>query len=234
MRASEKCSSTTFMEVDIRYRIACFFLQPCDPELNFKDQKYKIWISRNCKSYRKMLPITFMQVDIRHHCECFSLWSEFSRTNFSIGNFDRYRLKNANYCHLIGSQTFAIVWQMLYIMTLTYIFNVAKFEMWIFGKRRELEKMLKYNFYKGRYFPSNGTIVIVVVHNLDFHFQGQTFSCYAFAIKKCSGSGCPRQICLDSYGPRRGVALVILLHYWYRWLLFCILMTRQACSRRIW
>ena len=30
-------------------------------------------------------------------------------------------------------------------------------------------------------------------------------------LKKDAGSGCPRQICLDSHVPRRGVALVIPL-----------------------
>ena len=43
--------------------------------------------------------------------------------------------------------------------------------------------------------------------DLYLQFQGQTFSCYA-VIKKCSGSGCSRQICLDSHGPRREVAPV--------------------------
>ena len=45
--------------------------------------------------------------------------------------------------------------------------------------------MVKYDFYRGLYLPSNRTIVNVVLHDLDLHFQCQTFSCYALAIKKC-------------------------------------------------
>ena len=44
--------------------------------------------------------------------------------------------------------------------------------------------MRKYDFYRGRYLPSNGTIVIGVLPDLDLHFQGQTFCCYAFKKKK--------------------------------------------------
>ena len=40
----------------------------------------------------------------------------------------------------------------------------------------------------------------IVLHNLDLHFQGQIFSCYAFAIN-CVGSEFPRQIFLHSHGP---------------------------------
>ena len=44
--------------------------------------------------------------------------------------------------------------------------------------------MLKYDFYSGWYSPSNGTIANVVLCDLDLHFQGKTFSYYAFALKK--------------------------------------------------
>ena len=49
-----------------------------------------------------------------------------------------------------------------------------------------LRNMLKYDFYRGWYLPSNETIVIVVLRDLDLHlFQGKkAFSYYAFAIKK--------------------------------------------------
>ena len=68
--------------------------------------------------------------------------------------------------------------------------------------------MLKYDFYRGWYLKSNGTIAIGVLSDLDLHFQDQTFSCYAFATKKnCACSGCPRQICLNSHGS----AVVLLL-----------------------
>ena len=41
--------------------------------------------------------------------------------------------------------------------------------------------MLKYDFYRSWYLPSNGTIAIGVgaFRDLELHFQGQTFSCYA-------------------------------------------------------
>ena len=47
---------------------------------------------------------------------------------------------------------------------------------------------------------------------LTFIFQGQTFFCYAFMIKKCAGNGCPRQIYLYSHGP--AVKLPMLIDIW--------------------
>ena len=38
-------------------------------------------------------------------------------------------------------------------------------------------------FYRFWYLPSNGTSANVVLHHVDLDFQGQVFSCYAFAIK---------------------------------------------------
>ena len=32
--------------------------------------------------------------------------------------------------------------------------------------------------------PSNGTVAIDVLRDLDRHFQGQTFSCYASVVRK--------------------------------------------------
>ena len=72
--------------------------------------------------------------------------------------------------------------QMLYIMSLTSTFKVTKFEMWLSGKLWRLAKMLNYDFYKDWYLPSNGTIAIGILRDLDLHFQGQTCS-YAFVIK---------------------------------------------------
>ena len=43
--------------------------------------------------------------------------------------------------------------------------------------------MIKYDFYRGCYLPSNGTIVNVVIHEFDLNFQGQTFFHYAFDIQ---------------------------------------------------
>ena len=39
----------------------------------------------------------------------------------------------------------------------------------------------------------------------------QTFSCNAFAITKLRMQGIPRQICLDSHDPCRGVAIVLVV-----------------------
>ena len=61
---------------------------------------------------------------------------------------------------------------MLSIMTLTYIFKVTKFEMWMFRKRWELTKN---DFYTRWYLPSNGTIANVVLRGFDPIFQGQIF-----------------------------------------------------------
>ena len=52
---------------------------------------------------------------------------------------------------------------------------------------------------------------MVVLRDLDFYFQGQTFSCSAFAIKNCSSSGHCRQICLDAHGSHSKVSLVQVL-----------------------
>ena len=39
--------------------------------------------------------------------------------------------------------------------------------------------------------PSNGTIAIGVLRNLDHHYHGQTFSCYAFAIQIAQAADVP-------------------------------------------
>ena len=59
------------------------------------------------------------------------------------------------------------------------------------------------------YSPSNGTVANVVLCDLDLHFQGKPFYSYAFVIKKIAREADVLDIiCLDSHGPRRGVALV--------------------------
>ena len=85
---------------------------------------------------------------------------------------------------------------LLYIMTLTNIFKITNFEMWISRKRDSYDK---YDFYWGWHLSSNAVVANDVIRHPDRHFQGQTFSCYAFAIKYCAGSGCLLQICLDSH-----------------------------------
>ena len=75
--------------------------------------------------------------------------------------------------------------------------------------------------------PSNGTIANVLLRNPDFYFQGQIVSCHTFVIRNARAADVPadvpadvsadvpamfqrmsQQICDDSHGPRRGVALV--------------------------
>ena len=50
----------------------------------------------------------------------------------------------------------------------------------------------------------------VVLRDLDLHCQGQTFSCYAFAEKKIAQPADVQRDCLDSHGPRHGVAVVVI------------------------
>ena len=105
------------------------------------------------------------------------------------------------------SQVFAIEWrhcECCCIITLLYIFKVTRWNANIWNTARR-QKMLKFNLVRDRYLPSNGTIAIGELRDLDLHSQDQTFS-YAFPIKKYACSRCDRQICL-----RRGVALALLL-----------------------
>ena len=76
-------------------------------------------------------------------------------------------------------------------------------------KRWELAKMLKYNFYRDWYLPSNGTILHIPLRDLDLNLQGQILSCSPFVIKNCTIDGCPRQVCHDSYGLRCGTVILV-------------------------
>ena len=97
---------------------------------------------------------------------------------------------------------------MLYIITLTYIFKVTNFDMWISRKRWKLAESGHVRRLWRLKFAIEGTIANGVRRDLDLHFQVQTCSCYAFSTKKnCSGSGCPRQICLESHHIHWGIAL---------------------------
>ena len=73
------------------------------------------------------------------------------------------------------------------------------------------EKCSSMSFIEVDILKSNGTMAIGVLSDLDLHYQDQTFSCYAFATKKCACSGCPRQICLDSHRP--AVMLLLLFQF---------------------
>ena len=56
----------------------------------------------------------------------------------------------------------------------------------------------------------------IILHDLDLHFQGQTFSYYEFCYKNCKGSGCLRQICLDSLDPAVELLLLTFVFYTLR------------------
>ena len=98
--------------------------------------------------------------------------------------------------------------------------------------------MLKYDFYRSWYLPSNGTIANVILHDLFiiytnfyqaaillvdlgwlviycFIFKIKNFLVMHFQLKDCTGRGCPLKICLDSHGPCHGVALVIFIDVKY-------------------
>ena len=68
--------------------------------------------------------------------------------------------------------------------------------------------MLKYDFYRGLYLPSNSTIVIFLLRNLYIRFQGHTFSCYAFDIKKLRNPRVSPEDLPRLARPRREVDLV--------------------------
>ena len=48
-------------------------------------------------------------------------------------------------------------------------------------------RMATYDLCSSRYLSSNGNIVIVVLGDLDLHFQDKTFFCYAFADGRMDG-----------------------------------------------
>ena len=67
-----------------------------------------------------------------------------------------------------------------------------------------------YDFYRGLYSLLNGVIVNVVLRDLHLHFQGQTFSCHAFAIKKnAQVADVPRKFVSTRKGPSSGVIVVL-------------------------
>ena len=65
--------------------------------------------------------------------------------------------------------------QMLYIMTLTHIFKVTNFEMWLYKKRWKLVQKCPYTFYAGWYLLSKGVTPVFLLHDLYLNFQGRKF-----------------------------------------------------------
>ena len=71
---------------------------------------------------------------------------------------------------------------------------------------------MSYGFCRGWYSSSNGAVVNAILRNLHIHFQGQSFSCYASAIKNYAVGVCPADLPPLARLPpwsRSGVALVI-------------------------
>ena len=102
--------------------------------------------------------------------------------------------KKSSICHRMAQMRICTPWPWP-------TFPGYDFVMWISKKQWGLSKMLS----------SMISMEVDICHrmgpfrmimSLIFHFQSQTFSCYALTIKNCASSGCPRQICLDSHGPR--------------------------------
>ena len=94
---------------------------------------------------------------------------------------------------------------MLSAVALTYIFKFKNLKCRYLANSESCCKNASYDFY----LPPNGNIVNVTLRDLDLHFQSQMFS-FEICYKKYADSGCLLQTCLDSYGPRREVALVYM------------------------
>ena len=88
--------------------------------------------------------------------------------------------------------------RMLYSTTLTYIFIVKNVKC-NYLRKDESQRKRCIVFYRFEYFLSNGTVAEVVLHNFYLHFQGQTFSCYVFAIKIVQSRWMSPQISFYSY-----------------------------------
>ena len=134
-----------------------------------------------------------MQICLTSLVEMFKLrfltlwtWSSISRSMFGIVldlRISRKREKESTLplpwarksgiCYRIAIQ------RMFGIMTLTYIFNVMNFAMWIFRKQWELERNAQVWLYRGYYSPSNSIMANVVLRDIDPHCQCRTFYCDA-------------------------------------------------------
>ena len=117
------------------------------------------------------------------YCECCSSWPwhTFSSSNTLSRQFWQVNAgkmqtlqppsdRKSGTCHRMAPL------RMLCIMTLTYIFKATNFEMWISRKRWELATNAQIWLCIGWYLQSNMIIANAVLHDLNLHFQGQTFS----------------------------------------------------------
>ena len=96
--------------------------------------------------------------------------------------------------------------KMWYIMTLTYIFNVANFEIWMSGKLWSSAICFRLTFIKFDICYRMGPLRNIPL--LRPSFWRSYILMFCFLYKNCVSSGHPRQICLDSHDTRCCVALV--------------------------
>ena len=124
--------------------------------------------------------------------------------------------------------------RMLSIMTLSYIFKVTKFDMWISRKRWELTKKCAcMTFIQIKFFPSNGTIANVVLRGFDLNFQGQIFQMQISLkwLAKHASYGFYRFWYLPLNGAILKVVLCdVSLHFQGQ--IFQILISRKRCELR--
>ena len=98
--------------------------------------------------------------------------------------------------------------QTFYSLTVISIFRVKNLKILKSSNGKSYPQKVWYDFYRCWYLLSNNTTSNVILHDIDLHSQGETFSCFAFAIKKCiktaDDSG---RFDLSRMAPRRRVAL---------------------------
>ena len=151
------------------------------------------------------------------HFECCiqRLWPTFSCSNFSSGYCDKLENYKHYYCHEIGSQVFAIECR-----------HCESCTSWPCPKfcRSQILKCEKHGNSESRQICTSMTFIEVNICKWN-HCKFNHCKCctpwpwpssrrsnflLCIDIKCCKGYGCHRQICLDSHGPRRAVALVTL------------------------
>ena len=91
------------------------------------------------------------------------------------------------YCHQIRSQVFTTEWYHCKCSTSWLWPTFSSSRNWkceYLENSESYSRMRNCDFYRGWNLPLNETIAIGVLCDLVLHFQGQAFSCYAFAIKK--------------------------------------------------
>ena len=149
-----------------------------------------------------MLHMTFMQIDIRYRMALLRMSYSMTLTytfkaklfnwpclQVSFGKMQTLLLPSdmkLGICHRM------VPLRMFYIMTFTYIFKVTKFETWISWRWWEVANNAQVWLYRGWYLPSNGTVVSVVLRDLDLHVRRSNIFLLCDHYKKDRwGSRCP-------------------------------------------